>query len=104
MLYTAVFPKLCAAAYWCAAEEAEVWRESFMFWQNLLYVTSLPLQSLWRVGFYKVGAPRPNLVFISVPSLNKVWKALLYSVWAEANRLPGFAACLWNGIDLSTPV
>jgi len=38
LLFTAVFPKLCAA------EEAEVCRECFMFWQNLLYVTSLPLQ------------------------------------------------------------
>jgi len=61
-----VFPKLCAAAHWCAAEEAEVCRESFMFWQNLLYVTLLPLQSLWRVGFYKVGVLRPNPVFIIV--------------------------------------
>ena len=61
-----VFPKLCAAAHWCAAEEAEVWRESFMFWQNLLYVTSLPLESLWRVGFYEVGVPRPNPIFIIV--------------------------------------
>jgi len=59
-LFNPVFPKLCAA------DEAEVWRERFMFWQNLLYVTSLPLQSLWRVGFYKVGVPRPNLVFIIV--------------------------------------
>jgi len=51
------FPKLCAA---------EECRESFMFWQNLLYVISLPLQSLWRVRFYKVGVPRPNPVFIIV--------------------------------------
>jgi len=42
-IYGPVFPKLCAA------EEAEACRECFMFWQNLLYVTSLPLQSLWRV-------------------------------------------------------
>jgi len=62
----AVFPKLCATAHWCAAEEAEVCRECFMFWQNRLYVTSPPLQSMWRVGFYKVGVPRPNLVFIIV--------------------------------------
>ena len=59
-IYCPVFPKLCAA------EEAEVGHECFMFCQNLLYVTSLPLQSLWRVGFYKVGVPRPNLVFIIV--------------------------------------
>jgi len=56
----AVFPKLCAA------DEAEVCRESFMFWQNLLYVASLPSESLWRVGFYEVGVPRPNPVFIIV--------------------------------------
>jgi len=48
-----VFPELCAA-------------KVLMFWQNLLYVTSLPLQSLWRVGFYKVGVPRLNPVFIKV--------------------------------------
>ena len=56
--FNPVFPKLCAA------EEAEVCRDCFMFWQNLLYVTSLPLQSLWRVGF--IGVPRPKLVFIIV--------------------------------------
>jgi len=27
----AVFPKLCAATHWCAAEEAEVCHECFMF-------------------------------------------------------------------------
>ena len=37
-----VFPKLCAA------EEAEVGRESFVFWQNLI------LQILRKVGFRKV--------------------------------------------------
>jgi len=26
-----VFPKLCAPAHWCAAEEAEMCFESFMF-------------------------------------------------------------------------
>jgi len=31
VLYKPVFPKLCAAAHWCATKEAEVCRESFMF-------------------------------------------------------------------------
>jgi len=30
-LSSPVFPKLCAAAYWCAADEAEACRECFMF-------------------------------------------------------------------------
>jgi len=31
LLQFTVFPKLCTAAHWCAAEEAEVCGESFMF-------------------------------------------------------------------------
>ena len=87
-----VFPKLCAAAHWCAAEEAEVCGENFMFWQNLLYVTSPPLENLWRVGFYEVGVPRPNPVFIIVCrneiKFEKRWLRLcvrqLIIIWADA--------------------
>jgi len=28
------FPKLCATAHQCASKETEVFRESFMLWQN----------------------------------------------------------------------
>jgi len=48
-LASSVFPQLCPAAHWSAAENAEGCHESFMFWQNLLFVTSLTLHSLWRV-------------------------------------------------------
>ena len=55
--FKAVFPKLCAAAYWCAAEEAEVCRESFMFSQNLmLQIFLVRIALLWVLTFHlKLG-------------------------------------------------
>ena len=47
--YSNVSQTVCRGTLvYCAAEEAEVCRESFMFWQNLM------LQILWKVRFRKV--------------------------------------------------